>query len=91
MLACRYASAPARAFRARANVPLDSRRFGVRKLAIEPGHQFPRNLPNFWPNIFPTMVAKGHTLHFSANFLMARSMVSPTVEVAIPSAVPISR
>ena len=34
---------------------------------------------------------KSHTLHFSANFLMARSTVSPTVEVGIPKTSPISR
>src|SRR5216684_5638051 len=34
---------------------------------------------------------KSHTLHFSASFLMARSTVSPTVEVEIPRTSPISR
>src|SRR5260370_2980703 len=31
---------------------------------------------------------KSHTLHFSASFLMARSTVSPTVEVEIPRTSP---
>src|SRR2546425_9559819 len=34
---------------------------------------------------------KSHTLHFSASFLIARSTVSPTVEVGIPRTSPISR
>src|ERR1700685_2897736 len=32
---------------------------------------------------------KSHTLHFSASFLIARSTVSPTVDVAIPKTSPI--
>src|SRR6202043_1935579 len=34
---------------------------------------------------------ESHTLPFSANFLIARSTVSPTVDVAIPKMSPISR
>ena len=35
--------------------------------------------------------SKSHTLHFSASFLIARSIVSATVDVGIPRTSPISR